>query len=240
MNQEKVNTAASFLDLLAVYHRHEVIGIENLPTKGRCLIASNHSLATYDIGLLSNYILKNTGRLPRALMDRWFFKFDFIRQVMDELGAVEGNQESAKKLLENEELLTVAPGGMRESIRSMNERYQILWDQRIGFVRLATETQTPIVLAACPKADDIFDVLPTNKLSLWVYKKFKLPLAPFRGLGPTPIPRPVKLVHFLSEPLIPPKLSGDKKEQSRQISKFHKKVIKRMHSLIGEAIAYRS
>src|SRR5690606_15922455 len=99
MDQEKVNTAASFLDMLAVYHRHEVIGIENLPAKGRCLIASNHSLATYDIALLSNYIFKNTGRVPRALMDRWFFKFDFIRQIMDELGAVEGNQLTARQLL---------------------------------------------------------------------------------------------------------------------------------------------
>lgn len=238
MDLQKIDNIAAFTKWLRVYHKHEVHGMENLPKKGPCIIAVNHSLATYDILLLCHAIYTEMGRIPRPLMDRWFFKLNNIGQLMQEMGAVKGEPSMASRLLENDEIICVAPGGMRESLRPSTERYQIIWERRKGFARLAIENSVPICLAACPKADDIFEIYP-NQLSAWFYKKFKLPFAILRGLGPTPIPRPVKLIHFISEPIVPPKASKNPGTRKRQIDTFHKKLVKRMKQLIGEAITYR-
>lgn len=238
MKKEYLEYVYPFLRTLREYHQHEVVGMENIPDTGRILLAVNHSLATYDIALLNCAIYEEKGRIARALADRLFFRLPFLGELTEQLGGVEGSPANAETLLNNDELVCVAPGGMREALRPSSERYQILWEKRTGFVKLALKTGTPIIIATCPKADDLYDVYP-NPLTKWAYKNFKIPLILARGIGPTPIPRPVKLVHFLSHPIVPPKASEDPKEFKQQVEQLHKKLIKRAQLLIGEAIAYR-
>lgn len=116
----------------------------------------------------------------------------------------QASPQTAKQLLENEEIILVSPGGMREWRRSSREKYKIDWRGRYGFAKLAIETNTPIVLAACPKADDIYKVYD-EPVTNFLTAKLKTPFAFFRGVGPTPLPRPVKLTHYLSPPIMPPK-----------------------------------
>jgi 1-acyl-sn-glycerol-3-phosphate acyltransferase len=239
IKKEYLEFVHPFLKSLREYHQHEVVGMDNIPENGRILMAVNHSLATYDIALLGCAIYEERGRIARSLADRLFFRVPLLGELTNQLGAVEGNQRNAEMLLESEELVTVAPGGMREALRPSSERYQILWEKRTGFVKLALKTGTPIVVATCPKADDIYDVF-SNPLTKWVYKNFKIPVVLARGVGFTPIPRPVKLVHFVSQPIVPPKPSEDTKEFAQQVEVLHKKVMKRARLLIGEAIAYRN
>lgn len=162
------------LQALRMYHRHSVVGMDNLPKEGRTLVIVNHSLATYDIILLMTAVYLETGRLPRPLIDRLFFKVPFAGELAEFLGSMQGSQENAELLLNQDELITVAPGGMREALRPSTERYQIRWDHRIGFCKLAMRTGTPIVLAACPKADDLYDIYP-NRLTKWIYQNHKIP-----------------------------------------------------------------
>jgi len=238
LNQDLIDTLIPVGHSLQAYHQHQVIGIENIPQEGPALIVCNHSLATYDIVLLAIEIYNVYGRLCRQLVDRLFFKVPFVGQFVEATGGCAGSHDTARELLEAGNLVTVAPGGMREALRPSSERYQILWEHRKGFAKLAMKTGVPIILAACPKADDIFEVYP-NFVTKWFYKTFKVPVFLARGLGPTPIPRPVKLVHFLSEPIHPPKMSQHKGAQTRQLNAYHDKLQKRMRELIGEAIAYR-
>ena len=161
-----------------------------------------------------------------------------VGPMMEYFGSIQGNQDNARNLLNEDNIVAVAPGGMREALRPSTERYQIRWDKRRGFVKLAIETGTPIVLAACPRADDLFEIYPTP-ITKWAYKTFKIPVFLARGLGFSPLPRPVKLVHYLSEPLIPPKPVSDPEAFKRQVARFHAKVCKRMEQLIGEAVAHR-
>ena len=127
---------------------------------------------------------------------------------------------------------------MREALKPSSQKNQLLWDSRKGFVRLAIETQTPIVLAACPEADDIFTVYE-NRLTKWVYKKFRLPVLIIRGIGPTLIPRPVSLTHYLSEPLQPPKVDlNDSKAVNRAVEEWHSVVKSRMASMLEEYAAH--
>lgn len=238
MEREKlIASVMPVLQGIRLYHRHEVMGMSHIPESGPVLVVVNHSLATYDITLLMVAIYLETGRLPRPLIDRLFFKIPYIGDLTRHFGAMQGSQAGATELLQNGEVVTVAPGGMREALRPSSERYQIRWDGRLGFAKLAIQTQTPIVLAACPKADDIFDVYPSTMTSFF-YDRFKLPVFLARGLGPTPLPRPTKLVHFLSEPLSPPAMTQDEKELERAAKRFHAQLVKRMHELISTAIQF--
>ena len=223
---------------LRTYHRHEVFGLENIPESGPAIVACNHSLATYDMSLLMTAIFDERNRVARSLVDRTFFRFPGLGDFMEKVGSVQGTPENAKKLIATGELIMVAPGGMRESLRPSSERYQIIWERRKGFVKLALQTGTPIVLAACPKADDIFDNFE-NPLTKIMYKNFKLPLPLVRGIGPTLLPKPVKLRHFLSKPIHPPQAAQNQTDFQNQLDEFHSKIVEKMRDLMSYAINYR-
>ncbi len=237
-HEDIIRTALPLLQAARAYHKHEVIGMENLPTDGPALVVVNHSLATYDIILLMTAIYTDLKRLPRPLIDRLFFKIPFLGELAKLFGAVQGSQNGAAHLLESGEIVTVAPGGMREALRPSTERYQIRWDRRLGFVRLAMKHKTPIVLAACPKADDLYEIYPSH-LTAWFYRAFRLPVFLARGIGMTPLPRPIKLVHFLSEQLPPPAWTDDDAKNELAATKFHAELVDRMHQLISDAVQYR-
>ena len=226
------------LKKLSHYHQYKVVGINYIPDKGPAIIALNHSLATYDIALLGYSIYEKKRRVVRALADRWFFKLPYVSTLVKECGAIEGNHINAQELLKQEEIITVAPGGMKEALRPSSERYQLQWADRRGFAKLAIDAGVPIILAVCPKADDLYDVYK-SKVTEWAYKNFKVPIFFASGLAGSPLPRPIKLTHFLSPPIYPPKKSENSNSYQRQITMFHKKIIKNAEELIGQAIAYR-
>jgi 1-acyl-sn-glycerol-3-phosphate acyltransferase len=237
--ETKMQKVMPLLQAVRLYHKHEVIGLESVPERGAAIIVVNHSLATYDIVLLTTAIYAELKRLTRPLIDRLFFRIPFVGEFAEMFGSVQGSQQTAQDLLEAGEVITVAPGGMREALRPSTERYQIRWDRRIGFVRLAMRTRAPVILAACPKADDLYDVYP-SALTAWMYKQFRVPVFLARGLGPTPVPRPIKLVHFLSEPHEPPEwIEGDDDGNEDRARAFHGRLVQSMHTLIGEAIQHR-
>lgn len=238
MKMEIVEQILPLVETMRKYHKHQVKGLQHFPQTGGVLLAVNHSLATYDISLLAVAIYESTGRVPNFLADRLFFKIPYVGEIVNQLGAIEGSPENAKSLLRSGELVVVAPGGMREALRPSTERYQIMWEKRKGFAKIALETQVPVVLGVCPKADDLYEVYK-NRVTALAYHKFKIPLFFASGLGFSPIPKPIELTHFLSEPMVPPKVDPDPLIFSDQLNKFHKKLVKRAQTLIGEAIAYR-
>ena len=218
---------------MRAYHHHSTIGMDHIPAGG-VIIAANHSLASYDIALLMANIYDYTNRIPRALIDRLFFKVPGLGSVMEALGSREGNRDNAVKMLNDGEMLVIAPGGMREALRPSSEKYRIIWEKRKGFAKLAVETGVPVILAACPGADDLYDVAPSH-ITAWAYKTFKVPLFFARGVGLSPIPKPVKLTHYLSEPIMPPVKSEDSAEFSKQVDEFHQRLIERMDRLMADS-----
>lgn len=220
---------------LRLYHRHEVHGIGNIPKSGPVIVACSHSLATYDITLLMTAIYQQLHRFPRALIDRAFYKVPGLGELMERLGCIIGTQENARTLLANGEMVYLAPGGMQESLRPSTDRYKVIWTKRRGFAKLAIETGAPVVLAACPRADDIYTVY-NNPITKFFYKKFRFPIFLARGLGPTALPKPVKLDHYLSKPIYPPKRKDDPIAFKRQVYHFHKRLVKTMDQMISESV----
>ena len=220
------------LKVLRRYHQYRLVGGENIPQTGGALIVTNHSFATYDSFLLGAAILERRQRLVRALGDNLLFRVPILAQLMREAGVVPAGRESAMKLLRRGYLLGVAPGGMREALRSTaTEKYRVLWQDRKGFARLALAAQCPIVLAACPAADDIFDVA-SGPLTAMLYEKFRVPFALVGGLHGLPIPRPVRLTHTLSKPIFPPPRPRGTKAFEVAASSWHAILVSRMAELM--------
>ncbi len=238
MDGEAMKILIPVLNSLRHYHRHQVIGMEHIPREGSALVVVNHSLATYDIALLNAAIFAERGRFMRSLADHLFYRVPYLAQLVEAIGAKEGNRHNARQLLEEGEMVCVAPGGMREALRPSSQRYQLRWEHRRGFAQIAIESQSPVIIGMCPRADDLYQVY-ASPLTSWAYNKFKIPLFLARGLGFTPIPRPVKLIHHLSEPLYPPKPRAEPAAFKKQVEVFHRQIIKRAEALIGESIAYR-
>ena len=99
---------------------------------------------------------------------------------------------------------------------------------------LVVKTPTPIMLAACPSADDIYSVADTQ-ITPWMYDQYHLPLPLFRGLGPTIMPRPVKLIHVLSEPIFNDTPPDEVTEE--HVKAHHAYLVERMRELMASARA---
>jgi len=216
---------------LAWYHRFSVAGLEHLPRQGPGIVAVTHSAATYETFLLFHAIYRLTGRWVRALGDRVWLRVPGLGRTLHDLGYANASRENARALLEAGELIAVAPGGMREALRPAHERFQVRWQGRTGFVRLALATGAPIVLAACPAADLIYTVYG-NAFTEWGYRRFKLPFFVMRGVGLSLVPRPVALRFHFAPPLVIPRLADP---SDAEVQRWHDEATERMRALIASA-----
>lgn len=224
-----INVVDNFMARVARYHEHRVEGLEHIPASGSALIVVNHSLATYDSGLLAVAIRAKLGRNVHLLGDRYIFKIPLIRDMASAYGFVEGTQHNAEELLRNGELVLVAPGGMREALKPSSQRYQLKISDRKGFAKLAARAGAPVILSACPAADDLYHVV-SNPLTDWVYNRHRLAAPIAFGAFGTIVPKPVKLVHYLSEPIFPPENCTD--DNLEEISSFHAMLERRLQAML--------
>ncbi len=210
---------------LARFHRYEIRGLDRIPPIGRAILVLNHSFATYDAILLGAAIVKRVRRDVVGLADRQLFRYPRVAGWLRRLGLAEASPSSAEAALREGRIVCVAPGGMREALRPSTQRRRVLWQKRRGFVELAVRTRSPVILAACPNADDLFEVHPSFLTKL-LYKKAHLPFALVRGWGPTLLPRPVQLVHYVSKPMRPPR--GE-----NAVERFHARLSRTMSEMLS-------
>ncbi|HET6344238.1 MAG TPA: lysophospholipid acyltransferase family protein [Myxococcota bacterium] len=224
--------ALALVNGLRRYHAHAVEGMEHIPAEGPALLVVHHSLATYDILLLGVSIWEHTHRVVRGLADRLIFRLPILSDLARNLGAVQGDPGAARRLLGDGEIVMVAPGGMREALRSSAERYQIAWGNRMGFARLALESGTRLIPAACPAADDLYTVVP-NRVTRYLYDTFRVPVPLMHGVGPTPIPRRLPLTHYIGPPITPPAPAASPAERQVQVETLRQRVAEAMAALLA-------
>ena len=135
-----------WLHLLRKYFRIELIGMENIPARGRALIAPNHSgFAGADAILLTHVIKRETRRRARILAHRSFFDFSStIASVSESFGLRKASVEGGINILKEDHLLVIFPEGETGNFKPTYRRYQL---QRFhtGFLRMAIAAQAPII-----------------------------------------------------------------------------------------------
>lgn len=227
-----------FLPLIRGYFRYEVLGLENVPDAGRAVLVANHGILPVDALLLHYAIHESLGRWPRGLTDRRIFRIPFLRQAFMDLGIVVAHPATGRALLEQEEIVTIMPGGSREAFKPSRERYQLMWRRRKGFVRLAIQTGSPIVPAVCIGNDELYHVfLDGYMLSERIYgKEALLPISLPIGLGPLPLP--VKLIHYVGKP-IRFRYRPEDAEDPKKVDRLHGRVVRAMKGLLQAGLEER-
>jgi 1-acyl-sn-glycerol-3-phosphate acyltransferase len=237
-NEYLLSLLEVFIPLIRAYFRYELFGLENIPAQGRAVLVSNHGILPVD-GLLLDYAIKEAyGRWPRGLTDRRIFKIPIIRQFFMDLGIVLAHPHTGQELLEREEIVYIMPGGAREAFKSSRERYQLMWKRRMGFVRLAIRTGAPIIPAVCIGIDDTYHVFFDGfRLSERIFgKDVLLPITLPVGLGPLPLP--VKLTHYVGQP-IRFRYKPEDAEDHLKVSRLHRRVLRSMKALLQQGMKDR-
>ena len=136
-----------------------VEGIEHVDPGKPALFVGNHTtLGVLDMPFLYLAIHDLTGIYPRGLAHRMLFKNRALSAVMKALGAVEGTRENCTHLMDEGGHLLVFPGGSGEVCKTKNQKYQLLWKNRLGFVKMAAAHGYPIIPFASVGAEECYDI----------------------------------------------------------------------------------
>jgi 1-acyl-sn-glycerol-3-phosphate acyltransferase len=178
------------------YFRVATHGIENIPN-GRCLLIANHSgQVPVDAMLIATAVLLELEppRLVRGMVERWAPSLPFVSTFFSRCGQITGDIHNAKTLLENDECVMVFPEGVAGSGKTIFDRYE-LQKFGTGFVRIAMETNTPIVPIGVIGCEEMLPSI--SKLSP-LAKMLGIPYIP---VVPTLLPMPTKVTLRFGEPI---------------------------------------
>lgn len=132
--------------LYRYYFRVETHDIDRVPA-GRVLLIANHAgQLPFDGLMLSTAMLLEAEppRIVRAMGEYWIPSIPFFNVAAARGGVLVGTPENCVSMLEAGECVAVFPEGVRGMNKTFDQRYRL---QRfgLGFMRLALETDTPIV-----------------------------------------------------------------------------------------------
>ncbi len=149
-----------FFDFLYKYwFRVTVTGINHIPDSGRALIVSNHSgQLPFDGGMIMMSILNEhpSQRLLRNLYATWFPTLPFLSTMLEKIGQAMASNENGTRLLEQDELVGVYPEGFKGVGKLFKDRYKLARFGRGGFVKMALETQSPMIPVSVVGAEETY------------------------------------------------------------------------------------
>jgi 1-acyl-sn-glycerol-3-phosphate acyltransferase len=186
------------------YFHPAIHGIENIP-EGRALIVANHSgqLPLDGVVIAIACLLHGKPpRLVRAMIERWFPRIPYVNEALTRAGAVLGDPVNCANLLHDDQAILVFPEGVKGSGKTWSERYTLKGFGR-GFMRLALQTDTPIVpVAVIGGEESIISVHNFRSLArLLGMPYFPIPPhLPIAGLL-SYLPLPVKFHVYFGEPM---------------------------------------
>lgn len=224
---------APFLWLYRHYHRVEVSGIEKVPP-GRVLLISNHSGQLPMDGAMiavSMMVEANPPRAVRSMVEKWVPSLPYVSTFMARVGQIVGTPENCRRLLNSDEAILVFPEGTRGLNKLWPQRYQ-LREFGLGFMRLALETDTPIVPVAVVGAEEqapaLVDVKPLAKL-------LGFPAFPLTPTG-VPLPLPTKYRIYFGDPM---RFTGRADDEDSELDKKVRAVKTAIQSMLHQGLKER-
>jgi len=139
-------------------------------------------------------------RFMRAMVEKWTQTLPFVSLLFSRVGQVVGVPENAKHLLMNEEALLVFPEGIRGISKPFSKRYQLA-DFGLGFMRLAIETQTPIVPVAVVGGEEQYISLGNFDALAKLLRAPNIPILPQLLLPFGALPLPTRYRIYFGEPM---------------------------------------
>ena len=228
-----LSAMAPFVWLYKNYFRVETHGIENVP-QGRVLLVGNHSgQLPVDAAMIAVALLVE-GKPPRAvrsMVEKWVSTLPYVSTFMARVGQIVGTPENCRRLLAKEEAILVFPEGVRGITKLWPQRYQ-LQEFGLGFMRLALETDTPVVpiavIGAEEQAPAFLDLKPLARL-------LGFPAFPLTVTG-VPIPLPAKYRLYFGEPI---RFTGRPDDEDAELEKKVKVVRTAVQTLLSQGLKER-
>jgi len=245
MDLEVLEAVAPFFEFLyRKYWRVTTTGLERVPGTGRALFVVNHSgQLPFDGAMLASAIRLEhpNNRLVRTMFASWFPTLPFVSPLFVKCGQVTATEDNGIRLLENDELVSVFPEGIKGVGKLYKDRYQLVRFGRGGFIRMALKTQTPILPVAVVGAEETYMSLAKSDLIAKIIGFPYFPITPtFPWLGLLGvIPMPTKWSIDIGEP-IPMDGYGPKADQNLMlVSQLTDQVRGAVQKLINDRLAQR-
>lgn len=227
--EEALAATSKYYPVVDFLARPTVVGDENIPP-APCLFIGNHSAFAFDVSVIVPALRRATGRFVRGMADRLFFTDPKVRHYMACRGCVMANPDIGDAHLAAGKDLLLFPGGSYEATKNISQRYEVMWKDRTGFVRLAARNGVPIVPFGVVGAEEWYgryvdrEDLPDSVLG----KAMKLlgasdefmhsdsaPSIP-KGIFGTILPKPEPIFISFGAPVETAKFKGRKMSQARQ------------------------
>lgn len=220
------------------YFRVQTFGLEDMPS-GRVLFIGNHSgQIPIDAMMVGTALLLegDPPRVARSMIERWVPSLPFVSVLFSRVGQVLGTPENCRALLRQEEAVLVFPEGTRGINKTWEHRYQ-LQEFGHGFMRLALETNTPIVPVGVVGAEEQYPTLWNAKPLAKLLGLPAVPVAPTMlvpGIGALPLP--VKYRIYFGRPMT---FTGDPDDDDTQVEGQVNEVKRAIDALLQRGLAER-
>ena len=224
-------TLLLFALIYRYYFRVQTTGLEKLPA-GRMLVIPNHAgQVALDAGMIgvATVLEADPPRPLRGMGEYWLPTLPFFNVFMARVGGVVGTPKNARDILHHGEAVIAFPEGVRGMNKTFAQRYQ-LQEFGYGFMRLALETNTPIVPVAVVGSEE-------QAISIANVK----PLANLLGMPSFPIllnyfPLPVRYHITFGEPM---EFRGNANDEDEIIGRKVEQVKQRIHDMIQQQLRRR-
>jgi 1-acyl-sn-glycerol-3-phosphate acyltransferase len=221
------------------WFRVETHGIEQVPP-GRVLLIANHAgQVALDAAMIGTGLLLEgePPRIIRGMGEYWLPTVPWINEMMVRTGSVVGTRKNCVDLLEHDEAVIAFPEGIRGMNKLIWERYQ-LQEFGHGFMRLALETNTPIVPIAVVGSEEQAPAIANLR---GLGRLLGMPAFPitltFPWLGPLGlVPLPVKYRIYFGEPM---HFAGNPSDEDDVIAEKVDQVKARIARMLAEGLASR-
>ncbi len=217
--------------LYRYWFRCRAYGIDQLP-EGRVLLIANHAgQIALDAAMIATAcaLEAEPPRIVRGMGEYWLPTLPFFNVAMVRAGSVVGTPKNCVDLLEHGQAVIAFPEGVRGMNKSFSERYR-LQEFGLGFLRLALQTDTPIVPVAVVGSEEQAPSLGNAR-----------PLARLLGMPAfplvlTPIPLPVRYHIYFGEPM---HFSGDPHDEDSVIEVQVEQVKARIRAMLEQGLSRR-
>jgi len=239
------DAAASFLGMQALLYRYyfrvDTADIGNVP-EGRVLLIANHAGSfAWDAAMLTVATLLEADppRICRGMGEYFLWKLPWVGSAGTRAGMLVGTPANCVHMLENEQCVMVFPEGARGANKPFRKRYQL---QKFGqgFMRLALQTDTPIVPVGIVGSEEqqpgianfesVGRAIGLPSLPITISMPWLGPLGPFFAL-------PVKYRIYFGEPL---HFEGDSGEEDAAIQERVDVVRDALDDLLQRGLAERT
>ena len=218
------------------YFRAEAHGTEHIPSTGRVMFVANHSGQLPFDGLViasAAFLEPAQPRLVRSMVEHFVPTVPFASYLFSRWGQITGTPENCRRLLAADEAILVFPEGARGISKPFSRRYQLA-PFGLGFLRLALETQTPIVPVAVIGAEEQAPAINLRPLAK-LFGTPAFPIVPYPPFVPL-LPLPVKYRLYFGEAI---RVTGDPDDDDDVLEEKVRAVKNRIQSMLHLGLGAR-